>query len=162
MPLQTLQEFMQKEKAAKVIRIPNPGKSCLNPNTTTGCCVTTDLLPQLQEISANRAEKLAAAEEAKVRSQEKAVHQRALHHANTEQLLDVARCPDDPSGWEKLRVELLKSACVVLKVRGLPNNAKKDDRVLALRPLVAEALAHGMPNEEVEDGAQDNAVEEEE
>lgn len=138
-PAQEQQNARVADRAARKIKIVKGDANCLNPDTTTGCCVTSDVLAQIlvaeEQLKARTTAKLAKASERIAKKNEGIIKQRQL--AN--ELITAATTLVDKSTWKKLSVKHLTAAYKYLSTSPAqtPTLTKKSDLLSALEPLVA-------------------------
>ena len=155
-PAQEQQDMRDADRAARKIKIVKGDKNCLNPDTTTGCCVTTEVLEQIRVAEAllktRATEKVTKTSKRIAKRNEVIIMNRQL--AN--ELITVATTGGDLAAWRKLPVKNLSAAYKYLSpvTTQVPTLTRKIDLLRGLEPLIAALQCDLAANHHIPDTLQ--------
>jgi hypothetical protein len=156
-PIQEIQQLLQEQARFKKLKVNKTAAlTCQNPNTTTGLCVTSDMLREMYVVEGNRAAKRKADEERATATSIK--RGRTLSHLQETKQQFLTQCQSDPTTWKStLKAPQLKD--VYRSLGGKLSGLKKMEHISAIEALI---LTGGGDSDSSEDSEDDEEEEDDE
>jgi hypothetical protein len=136
-PIQEIQELLQEQARVKKLKVKKTAAlTCQNPNTTTGLCVTGDMLREMYVVERNRATKRKAEEERATATSVK--RSKTLMHLQETKEKFLADLLINPTRWRTtMKAPELKD--VYRSLGGNKSGLKKDEHITAIEALILTA-----------------------